>query len=145
MHTHKHNLSQSLRLDYMVYSLAKCTDDWQITHACGQRGCEYCLSPNEKHNCYSYAKQKHPGCKKCKAKQKQHCNWVQILHKSLISTKIKKLFSIETPLSYMTYNGLQSIFKTMIAWLYHLATFIVWCSTKRWPSDKANHSHENTL
>ena len=44
----------------------------------------------------------------------------------------------------MTYNSLQGIFTTMIG-------FVTWPpyieddSTKRWPSDKANHSCENAL
>ena len=44
----------------------------------------------------------------------------------------------------MTYNSLQGIFTTMIG--CHLATlYIKDDSTKRWPSDKANHSYENAL
>ena len=43
----------------------------------------------------------------------------------------------------MTYNSLQGIFTTMIG-------FVTWPpykdnGTKRWPSDKANHSYENAL
>ena len=30
-------------------------------------------------------------------------------------------------------------------WLCHLATFIIMMVQKRWPSDKANHTCENTL
>ena len=40
-----------------------------------------------------YVKQKHPGCKKCKAKKKQHCKWVHMQQKALISTEAKKLFT----------------------------------------------------
>ena len=45
---------------------------------------------------YNYAKQKHPGCKKCEAK-KQHYKCVHMQPKALISTKAKKLF-IKNPL-----------------------------------------------
>ena len=43
----------------------------------------------------------------------------------------------------MTYNSLQGIFTTTIGfvtWIYNNDVV-----QKRWPSDKANHSYENTL
>ena len=33
------------------------------------------------------------GVKKCKAKKKQHCKWVHMQQKALISTEAKKLFT----------------------------------------------------
>ena len=41
----------------------------------------------------------------------------------------------------MTYNSLQGIFTTMIGFV----TWPLYKSTKRWPSDRANHSCENDM
>ena len=45
----------------------------------------------------------------------------------------------------MTYNSLQGIFTTMIGFVTWPPYKIKDDSAKRWPSDKANHSCENSL
>ena len=45
----------------------------------------------------------------------------------------------------MTYNSLQGIFTTMIGFVTWPRLVIKDDGTKRWPSDKANHSCENAL
>ena len=50
-----------------------------------------------------YAKQKYPGCKKCRAKKKQHCKWVATYaKKALISAEAKKLFTKILLAAWMT-------------------------------------------
>ena len=38
---------------------------------------------NQQYDELANAKQKHPGCKKCEAKKKQHCKWVHMRQKAL--------------------------------------------------------------
>ena len=69
------------------------------------------------------------GVKMCKAKQKQHCGYLYMWQKSLISTDAKKLRIYQKSfylLERHAYNSLQCIFTTMIGFvtwptfLYHI-------------------------
>ena len=42
------------------------------------------------------------GVKKCKTKKKQHCKWVHVRQKALISTEAKKLFTKILLAAWMT-------------------------------------------
>ena len=81
-----------------------------------------------------YAKQKHPGClKMCKAK-KQHCKWVHMWQKALISTKAKQLFTKTLLAAWMTI--VYSVFSQL--WLAlslgHLFCIIIIIKVAKWQS-----------
>ena len=91
-----------------------------------------------------YAKQKHPGCKKCETNQKQSYK----RPKRLISRKAKKLKLLIANhlLDWYTIGSIQGIFTSMVGFVTWPPLYIVKMMVqKRWPSDKANHTCENTL
>ena len=93
---------------------------------------------------YPDAKQKHLGCKKSARPIRSSIVNRYVQPKTLISVEAEKLL-IKNRFNYL--NDVQQfiVYFHNYDWLCHLATFIILMAQKRWPSDKANHSCENTL